>query len=201
MKTIQCNCGSEIEVNIPELYSTDTSPDLLQEILEGDFMSVRCDKCESIVKPELPAGIRDEEYGIDIQFQPETKRMPYLSGNVEIPQAERVVFGYPELVEKVLINMKGLKDQVIETIKYFYIQKAGPGSDLTIYLDSVSSAGLTFRIHGLKNDEIGIAEIKHDFYRKIENDLESILAREELEDVLSPPYVSINKVYLGEDEP
>jgi hypothetical protein len=199
MTKIQCNCGNTIEINVPETYDTAEHPGLFGEICSGTFMSVRCEDCKALLKPEIPARIRDEQYGIDLLYRPENERLPFLSGNLDLPPAERVVFGYPELVEKIIIFTNGLDDRIIEIIKYFYIKKGGPGSDLSVFLDTAAENGLRFRIHGLRNDEIGIADIGNDFYEKIEKDFQEIMKKEDLHEILAPPYVSISKGYIGED--
>lgn len=200
MRTIQCNCGNKIEMEIPECFDTATSPDLLQDILEGRFLSVRCGECDSLIKPELPVRIIDKDRGIDVLFRPDNERIRYFRGELELPRADRIVFGYHELAEKILMYINDLRDTVIEVLKYFYVKRGGPGKDLTVYLDTVTEENLQFRIHGLKNDEIGLANVKKDFYVRIEGEIESVMEKEQLQDTLKPPYVSIKQIYLEEDK-
>ncbi len=200
MKHIYCNCGNEIQIDFPESFNLAQDPDIVNNILDGSFMSVRCEKCETLVKPEIPARIMDKKRGIDIVFRPDTERIQFLQGSLDLPETERVVFGYHELEEKILIFTNDLHDKAIEIVKYFYIKKAGPGKDLDIYLNAVEETALQFRIHGLKEDEIGITKIGKDFYTTIENDLETIIIKENISEAVTPPYVSIKKIYIDEDE-
>lgn len=199
MMKIYCNCGNEIETDFPELYNTVEQPDIYRQILDGTFLSVRCKNCDTLLKPEIPVKITDPERKIELLFRPDNERLQFLSGKLDLPAADRVVFGYPELAEMVIILMHDLDDRVVEIIKYFYIKKSGPGADISVFLDTVSDDKLRFRIHGLRSDEIGLVDIGKDFYKKIQNDLKEILKKEDLHEVLAPPYVSINKVYFGEE--
>lgn len=199
MKTIVCNCGEAFETDIPETFDTADHPELLEQLVTGSFLSVACPACGTTVKPELPVRIIDRTLGVDLLFRPDAERDTFLIGRLDLPSAERVVFGYPELAEKVLIYKEKLDDRAIEVIKYFYLQKAGSEQDLTIYLDSTDEDNLHFHIHGLRKDEIGIANIKRQFYSETLRDLNDIVQREEIQEIITPPFVSIKKVYLGED--
>lgn len=199
MNTVNCNCGNKIDVDFPDTYNSATCPNLILEILEGTFMSVQCPSCKTVIKPELPVRIIDESNKINILFRPEEERIQFLTEKLNLPSTDRVTFGYLELAEKVLSFTKGLDDQVVEIIKYFYLKKAGAGSDLTIHLVDADHDNLQFHIHGLKEQEIGIANIGYEFYQRIEEDLQNIVKNEGLHEVLIPPYVSIKKVYLGEE--
>ena len=199
MRKFVCNCGNEIETDFPEVFDARNNPDIFDRILEGTFLSVTCPVCETLVKPELPVRIRDDSQNIDIYFYPDGEREKYLGGKLTTAEADRIVFGYPELVEKVTICLNRLNDMVIETIKYFYLQKGGSKSDISIRLDSVDEANLQFHIHGLKKNEIGVTKIPLDFYKKIENDLASIKKKENLQEIINPPYVSIKKIYIEAD--
>jgi len=199
MKTIVCNCGEEFKTDIPESFDAAEHPDLLEQLETGSFLSVPCPACGTIVKPELPVRIIDKSLGMDILFRPDGERDTFLTGRLDLPEAERVVFGYLELAEKVLIYKENLDDRAIEVIKYFYFKKAGSEQDLTIYLDSTDEKNLRFHIHGLRKDEIGIANIKRQFYSDTLRDLNDIVEGEEIQEIITPPFVSIKKVYLGED--
>ena len=93
MTTLQCNCGNKIETTVPETFDTAENPDLFNEILEGTFLSIRCESCNTLLKPEIPVRIRDKQYGIDLLFRPGNERLQFLSGNLELPPADRLVFG------------------------------------------------------------------------------------------------------------
>lgn len=199
MGTIRCNCGEEVQIDFPETFDTTEHPGLIEEVLNGNFLSVRCAACGNLIKPELPVRLIDKEKGIDIFFLPDKEREKYLAGKLNAPNAERIVFGYRELAEKVYIYSKGLDDRVIETIKYYYLKKGG-GEDIAVYLDTLENETLRFHIHGIREGEIGLTSLNMDFYRKIENDLSSIEGKENLRDVLAPPYVSVKKVYVETEE-
>ncbi len=199
MGLIRCNCGEEISVDFPEVFDTKEYPDLFEEVLEGKFLSVQCSACGTLIKPELPVRLVDKERGVDIFFLPDKEREKYLAGKRDVPEADRIVFGYLELAEKVYIFSNDLNDRVVETIKYYYLKKGG-GEDITVYLDALENEKLRFHIHGLKKDEIGITTLSRNFYEKVETELPSIVQTENLSEVLSPPYVSVKKIYIETEE-
>ncbi len=197
MRTIRCNCGNEIETDLPDRFDTREDPELLDKIERGDFLNLRCDRCESLLKLEIPVRIVGEDIGMDIFYYPETEREQFLAGKGDFPDtADRIVFGYPELVEKTVIFRNGLNDRIIELIKYFFLRKKGNDQEISIYLDEAGETSLIFRIHGLKKDEVGMTAVDREFYRTVENDFDSILAKEPVEDIVDPPYVSVKKVIL-----
>jgi hypothetical protein len=196
MRKIVCNCGNEFEADIPEVYDSADHPDILDQILDGTFLSHTCPNCATTLKLELPVRIKDASHMMDVQLFPDAEREKFLGGNLSPPDAGRIVFGYAELVEKVAIYLNKLDDRVIETIKYFYLKRGGGEKDISLKLDSVDGDDLMFHIHGLKEDEIGVVKISLDFYRKIEKDLPDIESDENLQVILTTPYVSVEKVYI-----
>ena len=200
MRTVHCNCGNEIEADIPETYDVEKNPGLLEGIVRGDFLTLRCDQCGTLLKLELPVRITSSSHDMDLYYLPDSKREQFLGDTEDFPEAKRIVFGYPELVEKALTALHGLDDRVIEILKYFYLRKNPNAENITIYLDEVQETSLLFRIHGLKKDEVGIAKIDRAFYNKIGEELDAIVEKEDLTEVIEPPYVSIKKVVVEVEE-
>ncbi len=197
--TLTCFCENSFEVNFPELIDLEESPETEQAVFDGTFMSFACPHCGKMLKPEFTVRLRDKDRGIDIAFLPESERDHYLSGKSTPPDGERIVIGYKELKEKLAVFSRSLDDRIIEIIKLQLLQKAGKNSDIQIYFDSLENEQLTFYIHGLKQDEIGVAKIPEKLYRKIEAELEVMREDPSIQEIMTPPYVSINKVYIGEE--
>ena len=88
--------------------------------------------------------------------------------------------------------------QIIEMIKYFYLEKAPNNADLQIYFDRIEEDKLLFHIYGLKKNEVGQTAIGSAFYNKLEPDIKKMTATKPFDSFLQPPYVSIRKIYLEE---
>jgi len=194
---ITCFCENVIEAEFPEKVDLVVDPHVEEEILNGTFMAVQCPHCGKILKLEYPVRIIDRNRGIDIFLIPEYERAPYLTGKVVYNVGKRVVIGFPELLDKITVLRNGLDDRVVEIIKYHFMQKAGPELDIKIYFQNIENDKLVFHIHGLKEDEIGITRVSLSFYRRISETLEKDVDSEPYREILTPPYISANKIYIG----
>ena len=198
MKSITCTCDNVIEADFRERYSAEEDGALLNSILEGNFMTVTCDECGKLLKPEIPVRITSADPPLDIYFFPERERDAVLSGKKSFPEAERIVVGYPELEEKVLAAVSGLDDRAVEVLKFYLLNKIEEDTEARIYLHEADDDTLRFRVHGLKDDEIGIVPVDRKLFDKVLSQIEELEKSEDLGEVLNPPYVSIHKIYLGE---
>jgi len=197
-----CYCGNSVKHDFPETVDISQDTGMVDAILEGTFLEVTCDACGATLKPDFPVLLEHVPAGgneFSIDYIPEPDRVRYLSGKIN-SKAQRVVIGYPELREKVLIFSSGLDDRVIEILKFLLLEKAETAEALTIILEEQTDEQLTFYIYGLKKDEVGITTLPMDMYRKAADSLEIRIQQEEYAQILSPPYVSINKISLVEEE-
>ncbi len=198
MKQIPCMCETVVEAEFPEEYDMGNDPSVEPSIFEGTFMSVKCPDCGKILKPEFPVRIFDKSRGIDLFMVPELERTAYLRNKITYPQANRVVIGYPELVEKLLLYKEQLDDRIVESIKYLLLTKAESEEDILIYFHARENADLIFHIHGLKADEVGVSKIPHSLYEKVLKEMDSKKNEYPFNKIITPPYVSVNKL-LDED--
>jgi hypothetical protein len=198
MKSITCTCDNVIEADFKDRYDAEEDDNLLDSILSGDFLTVTCGECGKLLKPEFPVRIIGKNPPLDIYFLPEKERDAVLSGKKSLPEANRIVVGYPELEEKVLAAVSGLDDRVLEVLKFYLLNKIEEEKEVSIYLHEAGENSLRFRIHGLKQDEIGIVPVDRKLYDKVLAQIEELEGSEDLGEVLTPPYVSIHKIYLGE---
>lgn len=198
MKTITCTCDNVIETDFKDRYNAEEDDTLLDSVLKGDFLSVSCGKCGKLLKPEFPVRIISKEPPLDLYFVPEKERAAVLSGKNTFPQADRIVVGYPELEEKVLAAVLGLDDRAVEVLKFYLLNKIDEETEASIYLHEAEGDTLRFRIHGLKKDEIGIVPVNRQLYDKVLSQIGELEESEDLGVVLTPPYVSIHKIYVGE---
>jgi hypothetical protein len=202
-KKIACFCEAEFEAEIPDSVDCQKNPETLKSITDGNFLSIQCPECGKVLKPEFPFTLENIAEGFSLFFIPELDRVAYLMGNLEytVGKPTRVVIGYPELVEKIIIIKEHLDDRVIEAIKFYMLQKAmkttsDEEQEITIYFKEKKSRSLIFHIEGMKEDEIAVSQIKQDMYDKIEADIENKIKEEPFSTFLIPPYVSLKRVYM-----
>ena len=133
---------------------------------------------------------------------PELDRNQYLMGKlpITIPDVTRVVIGYNELVEKMSIYKSELDDRIIEVMKYYILQKLpepeNGEAEIFIYFISSDQDKLAFHIKGIKKEEIAVTNINFSMYEKILSEIDDKVKTEPFKDFLSPPYISINRIYL-----
>ncbi len=199
MKKITCYCEKTFEKDIDDSFDLDKQPEIYEEILNGNFMSVQCPECKTTLKPEFPFKIIQDSRNIEIFFIPELDRNKYLMKKTDfiIPDSNRIVIGYKELVEKLTIINSDLNDQIIELLKYQilikFLDSEDDNTDIQINFKNLKQDLLYFHIESLKPDEIGIYKLPMQIYNKI--DLQNKLDKQPYSDFLTPPYVSINKIY------
>lgn len=201
MRNIVCFCEHNFEIDIPDIIDMEKDENIINSILAGEFMNIKCPNCKTLLKPELPLRLIDNSKKIDIYFIPEIDRTSFLMNKLpyDINTPERIVIGYKELVEKITILQNGLNDQAIEIIKYYILSKArekAMGDDIRIFFHKQENDTFFFYIEGLKKDEIGQYEIKNDLYQKVQQDVVNKLSDPSFSVFLQPPYVSLNKVYM-----
>jgi len=193
-ETIKCFCENEIEVEFAD--EVDFTEEVISSILDGTFQNISCAACGTVLKPEFPTLFSDKTSGKTLYFLPEIERNAYFSGKKDAIKSDRIAIGYRELLEKIQIHKAVLDDRIIEMIKYFYLEKAPSELDLQIYFSRREAESLYFHIHGLKPDEVGETGIGFSFYEKLEADIEKMVKTKPFDTFLSPPYVSIKKIYL-----
>ncbi len=130
-RRVACFCENSFEVDLPQSADLGVDPLVEEQILKGDFMAVTCPSCGKRLTPEFPfhlvgRGSPSRPQGWDLFLVPEEDRIPFLRGKLEYSPGDptRVVIGYPELAEKVLIFGQGLDDRVIEIMKYYLLTGA-----------------------------------------------------------------------------
>ena len=197
-RTITCICENQFEVEVPDKIDLTKDSNMVETIQSGHFLEYACPKCGKVLKPEFPLQVIDEKNGIDIFFIPELDRGNYFRKKLEydIGKPKRIVIGYPELLEKLLLQNEGIDDKAIELLKYYIIRKAlseGVKSVPKIYVVAVENSKLKFQIEGIKKDSVGITWIELSTYKKALKDMKKRLDST-LKSVLEPPYVSVRKL-------
>ena len=201
MLELECYCGETVKADLKDEFDLDKDPGVVDTILAGTFMTVTCSACGKTLKPELPIRVRQESVGLDVFLVPELDRMSFLTDRLEyeVGDASRVAIGYPELVEKVRISRAGLDDRIVEILKYYLLSRAlesNPGTNPRIfYRENADEDALVFQVEGLDEDRIGLTRVPQQIYIKTQDRLEKISTEDPFDEILEPPYVSVNTLY------
>jgi hypothetical protein len=203
-KTIACFCENTFEADIPDSVDLAAEPAVINQVLSGDFMALTCPLCGKRLTPEFPCLFVDAPGERDIFFVPELDRIAYLRGRLEYDVGDpwRVAIGFPELVEKLRVITKGLDDRVIEIMKYYLATRTSHSEsgkteqqgEMGILFNEEESDALVFHVTGLRKDEIGVARLRRDIYRKIEADIEKRVLDAPFKEFCDPPYVSLKRI-------
>ena len=194
MLKIPCHCGNEIESDLKTELNLETEPEIYTKIIEGSFMTFTCPKCGNEIKTEISVRLIDKKNDIDISFIPDLERNNYLGGQIKT-DAKRVVIGYKELVEKIVIFGAKLDDRIIEIIKFRLLEKAD-SDNVKIYLNSINGDELEFYIHGLKPEQVGVSHIPVTVYNKIASELDALLENDDIKLFTTGAYVSVGRIYM-----
>jgi hypothetical protein len=177
-------------------------PEIEQLILDGSFMSVTCPGCGRRLAPEYPFHLTGVSSFGDLFLVPETDRGAYERGRLDYGTGSpgRIVVGFAELQEKVLIAGLGLDDRVIEIMKYYLLTGSAsegdgsPEKDVGIVYRGKESGRHVFNIMGMKEGEIGVARLAEELYARIASDVETRVSEDPFQDFCAPPWVSLRRV-------
>ncbi len=191
MKTIHCYCSTSFEIEIKNKIDLDKNPEIINQILDDNFMEYSCPSCSKILRPEF----RIEFSGKDISLTmiPEIERHTLLAGNIEL-KTKQVVVGFKELREKFIIKNFTYDERVIELIKLYLLDKINSKLEVNILFSNMENKELIFHIYGLKENQTGISKIPEHIYNNINDNLQERLNAPEIKDLLSLPYRSVNKI-------
>ena len=203
---IACFCESTFDAQVPESADLAEDPEVEALILGGDFMAVTCPVCGKRLTPEYPFRLTGVKGVGELFLVPEAHRNAFLLNKLEYPLGTpaRVVVGFAELAEKVLIFSRGLDDRVIEIMKYYLLTGPVGGSgpdaerDVTLQYRGEEGDKHFFHIIGMKKDgEVGVARLGRSVYDKIAADVENRVKEEPFRDFCDPPWVSLRRVAGG----
>jgi hypothetical protein len=131
-------CGQEIEFEAVHSVNADRRPDFRDEILNGTFQSISCDKCQFVFRldPEMtyldvghgqwiavhPFGSMGEWETLEAQAQAAFDRSygptaPSAARELGAGLKPRLTFGWGALREKIFIQAQGLEDIDLELTK------------------------------------------------------------------------------------
>ncbi|MCK5673949.1 MAG: hypothetical protein KAH95_11270, partial [Spirochaetales bacterium] len=164
MKKLNCYCGASFEISFNEKIDLWKNPEVINQILDNNFMEYNCPACSKLLRPEY----RIEFTGNNIDFTmiPEIERQTLLAGNILL-NTKQVVAGFKELREKFIILKYKYDDRIIELIKLYLLEKINSPMEINILFSKLDEGELIFHIYGLKENETGISKIPEHIYTNI----------------------------------
>jgi CpXC protein len=194
MRKVTCMCETTFEADLPEEVDLDASPNVMEEILRGDFLAVTCPNCGARLKPELRVRLVSRKTGIDIVALPELERVSLYRGAVELPKSAQAVVGYPELFERARILVDGLDPEAVEIIKYWLIQKAAekaPDAEISVAYAGKKDDRLAFHLMGLKEGQVAVLPVEMGTYAKTLSEKARSIREAPFDRIFKGPYRSI----------
>lgn len=167
--SIACpSCGADIAFEECDSVNADRRSDLREAILDGSFQSLSCPECGKTVRMEPQFNYLEVGAGHWIAVFPGRMMPDYIEvedaisevfdtsyGTRALPAAReigegltvRLVFGWPALVEKLVLRAAGLDDVTVELLKLDLMRRLpqadmGPGRELRV--TSVQDGALNF---------------------------------------------------------
>ena len=205
MTKIKCHCGEVLEVEIPAVVDFDKSPEKKIEILNGSFLTFRCQGCQSELKPECPIRFLENNGQWDLFLIPEIDRGKWFRGKLlyHVPEESLIAISYPELVEKITLREQNLDDRAVEVLKYTLLSRMLEQDDapdeVRIFFKGREKDSLVFYIEGLKKDEIGMTGLPYSAYERSFENISHSMKQDPFSSILLPPYISINRLYHEEN--
>lgn len=194
MRQVTCMCETVFDADLPEEIDIDSSPGIMEEILKGEFLTVKCPICGTGLKPELRVRLISAKEKLDIVVLPELERMSLYLGKAGIPAGAEAIVGYPELFERVKMLSEGLDPETIEILKYFLIQKAdeqAPDADISVAYAGKKDGKLSFHLSGLKEGQVAVLPVDPSTYAKTLADKPRSLLDAPFDRLFKGPYRSI----------
>jgi hypothetical protein len=196
-------CENSFDADLPEEIDLDANPGVIDEILSGDFLAVRCPNCGNMLKPELRVRLTSKGSSLDLVVLPELERGLLYNGATELPPGAQALVGFPELFERARILKDGLDAEAVEILKLWVLEKATEqASDAAI---SVAYSGkkdgkLAFHVTGLKEGQIAVLPIDPATYAKTLADKAKTLHEAPFDRIFKGPYRSIRALEMDEED-
>jgi hypothetical protein len=203
MRNVTCRCETNFQADLPEEVDLDSATSGLDDLLSGDFFSVTCPSCGSLLKPELRVRVISASRGLKADVLPETDRLAFYLGNLEIRKGDEVLVGYSELFERARILADDLDPEAVEIIKYYLRLKAEESApenaEVQVRYHDSAEGRLNFHILGIRKDEVAILPVEEARYGRILADMAKTKKTEPFIRIFKGPYKSLRALDVEQD--
>ena len=201
MRQVTCLCESVFDADLPDEIDIDEAPGVMDSILKGDFLAVRCPNCGSLLKPEIRVRFVSKKAALDLVMVPELERMSLYAGKAGIPEGAEALVGYAELFERARILTDGLDPVTVEILKYLMLQKAeeqAPEAEIATAYAGKKDGKLVFHLTGLKEGQVAVLPVEPSTYDKTLADKKRSLGEAPFDKLFKGPYRSIRMLEAEE---
>lgn len=203
MRSVTCMCETTFEADLADEVDLDARTGGLQDLLTGDFFSVTCPNCGTVLKPELRVRVVSASRSLRADVLPEADRLAYYLGSVEIKAGDEVLIGFAELFERARILADKLDPETVEIVKYYLRLKAEDSApdnaEIQVRYHDKGNGRLNFHILGLKQDEVAILPVEEARYERILGEKAKTLKTEPFSRIFRGPYRSLRALDTEQD--
>ncbi len=200
MRKITCHCEQVFSVDLPETVNLDSNPELVTNIIEGNFLTFVCPACNATLHTDLSTRVDWPSKNSSLQLIPETERSAFMSGTLTISEELIPVIGYPELADRVAVLKAGLEAHAVEAVKYHLLERAETAphvSDLIAVFEKITEQNeLEFHIHGIREGEVAVSLVPMHLYQKIKQDISANPEKEPYAYLINNRYISVQNVSI-----
>jgi len=171
-KNITCFCRTNFQFEYNDEINIDENQDVLNQILEGTFMSTNCPSCGKKFKPELKIRIIWKSKNLLMDVIPELERGEFYRNKKDKSNAQ-IIIGFPEMADRLSVIKDDLEPVVIETIKSFLLAKAAenfPENDVNAWYHCSAPSGIEFHLDGIRKGEMAVMRIPRETYDRTLDD-------------------------------
>ncbi|MDR1430422.1 MAG: CpXC domain-containing protein [Spirochaetaceae bacterium] len=200
-RKIACICETAFDIDVPESVDLDETPDALNEVMDGTFLSYTCPGCGKIHKPEFPVTIVWPSKSLILEVLPETERGAYYRRKKDGPGSSAVI-SFPEMAERLAVIRDGLEPVVIEALKYYMLSKAQqnyPDREISMWYQKKEGDLLEFHLHGIREGEVAVSRIPWALYEKNFQDYKKNPRSELFSSLRIRSYISVQNLMRPEE--
>ncbi|MDR0300986.1 MAG: CpXC domain-containing protein [Treponema sp.] len=193
----KCFCGRSFTVDIEEKINLDESPDQLEKICDGSFMSFNCPDCDKRHKPEYSIMLEWKSKKLNLEVLPELERGEFYRRKKDKSSVETII-GYPEMADRIAVIKDDLEPVVIETLKSYMLAKAEenyPDKDINAWYIGKTPNGIEFHLDGIKQDEVAVMVIPGEVYENTLADFKKRPKNETFTSLRCRTYLSVQNLY------
>lgn len=204
MRKITCHCEQVFSADLPETVNLDESPEIIEEIARGSFLTCSCPACGAVLHTDLQTDVLWPSKNASIRLVPALERFSYLTGKKKVPRGFQLAIGYAELADRIAVIGAALDPLAVEAIKYHLIRKAQESpheEEPDVYFERIADSGaLEFHVFGLKKDEVAVTLVPFSLYEKIQRQIEENPQDELFRALKNGAYISAKNIYSEQND-
>ena len=195
-QNIKCLCGTNFQVEYEDEIDLDKTPDVLDKILNGSFMSYSCLYCNKKHKPEFRITILWKSKKTKMEVIPELDRGEFYRNKKDNIPYETII-SFPEMSDRLAVIKDDLEPAVIEALKSFLLSKAAenyPDKDINAWYHCKGEDGIEFHLDGIRAAEVAVMRIPMETYDRTLDDFKKRPKNEMFASLRVRSYLSVQNM-------